>query len=258
MKPDHLSPSQIALFEMCGLAYKYVYVDKLPKPPPTVQMVKGSLIHYMLEKRIMQDKELNLNWAIDNFKLIPNSPLSVMSEQDVESVVKAAQKAIPVIEEMEWYPEEPVELCEQELIYTIDGIKMIVKPDIVTENSVYDHKVIGINSLFRYERLTYPDQLVIGAMATNKSYAYFNLFIEDKKGDFIFRRIKYDYIKLRYKRVVEKIRKVWNMIQNDMFYPVDKDGDNKWKCSAKFCDFYGTCEFGAKDALPGEESSIPF
>ncbi|MEM4206521.1 MAG: PD-(D/E)XK nuclease family protein [Nitrososphaerota archaeon] len=256
-KIDHLSPTQIALFEMCGLAYKYTYIDKIPKPPPPPQVVKGSLIHYIIERKILDKDRFNIDSVIEAYKSQPNSQIMMLNKEDMDQVISSVTKAMEVINTNDWLPEDRIELVEQELIYYIDGIKIIVKPDIIAENTVYDHKVINVNSLFRYEKINYPDQLIIGAMATNKPMAAYNLFIEMKDGSFVFKRIKFDYIRLRYKRLITKIRRIWEMINNGMFYPVDKDGDNKWKCSPKYCDFYSTCEFGAKDEIPSAEY-VPF
>jgi len=256
-KIDHLSPSQIDLFEMCGLAYKYLYIDKLPKPPPSTPVVKGSLIHYLIEKKII-DRNSDSRENIKRFTETPGSVFLTLSKDDQESVIKSANNAIEVIDSLTWYPEEPIELYEQLITYRIGDIKIEVKPDLITESSVYDHKVIGASSLFKYEKITYPAQLVIGAMAVGKPKAAYNLFIEDNKGNFIFKRIKFDFITLRFKRIENKIRRVWAMIENDMFYPVDKDGSNKWKCTRKFCDFFDMCEFGVHDQLPSEENIALF
>ncbi len=42
---DHLSASQINLYLLCGLKYRFIYVDKLPKPFKPSGLAFGSVIH---------------------------------------------------------------------------------------------------------------------------------------------------------------------------------------------------------------------
>jgi putative RecB family exonuclease len=46
--PYSLSPSSIAAFKSCGLAFKFAYVDRLPEPP-SAPASKGTLVHRALE-----------------------------------------------------------------------------------------------------------------------------------------------------------------------------------------------------------------
>jgi putative RecB family exonuclease len=43
--PDHLSVSQINLYLMCSLKYRFQYIDKLPKPFKSANLAFGSAIH---------------------------------------------------------------------------------------------------------------------------------------------------------------------------------------------------------------------
>lgn len=252
---DHLSPSQISLYEQCPLAYKYTYIDKLPKPPAPPQVAKGSLLHSVIYEKI-KNREYSAKDYIDKVKDIPELKLYELKQQDREAVLASAVKAAEVIDKLEWLPQEPIELVETNLEFNLDGINMVVKPDLVTTNSVYDHKVITANALFRYERMRYPDQLIIGAMATNKPRGAFNLFIELNDGSYAYKKIEFDGLKFKFKRTFTKIKTIWYLINNNIFYPVDKDGGHGWKCSPKFCDWYNQCEFGAADEIPPIENNI--
>lgn len=46
--PSSLSPSKIARFTQCPLAFRYSYIDRLPEQP-TIQQVRGTLVHRALE-----------------------------------------------------------------------------------------------------------------------------------------------------------------------------------------------------------------
>lgn len=43
--PDHLSVSQINLYLMCSLKYRFQYIDKLPRPFKSANLAFGSAIH---------------------------------------------------------------------------------------------------------------------------------------------------------------------------------------------------------------------
>ena len=46
--PPSLSPSSIAAFKECPLAFKFSYVERLPEPPSAAAS-KGTLVHKALE-----------------------------------------------------------------------------------------------------------------------------------------------------------------------------------------------------------------
>src|SRR5260221_9916582 len=45
---DHLSSSQINLYLLCGLKYRFQYLDKLPKPFRSSALAFGSALHSAL------------------------------------------------------------------------------------------------------------------------------------------------------------------------------------------------------------------
>jgi putative RecB family exonuclease len=60
---DHLSASQLNLYLLCSLKYKFQYVDKLPKPFKSSGLVFGSCVHSAmswLHKQRMAGREVNL------------------------------------------------------------------------------------------------------------------------------------------------------------------------------------------------------
>ncbi|MEY4130882.1 MAG: hypothetical protein RLZZ31_1006, partial [Actinomycetota bacterium] len=46
--PETLSPSKVSTFTDCALAFRFVAIDKIPKPPSEAT-VKGTLVHRALE-----------------------------------------------------------------------------------------------------------------------------------------------------------------------------------------------------------------
>src|SRR5271157_5958593 len=46
---DHLSSSQINLYIQCGLKYRFLYIDKLPKPFKSSGLAFGSAFHSTLD-----------------------------------------------------------------------------------------------------------------------------------------------------------------------------------------------------------------
>jgi len=50
--PSSLSPSKVSSFSECALAFRFSAIDRLPDPP-TVAMVKGTLVHAALERLML-------------------------------------------------------------------------------------------------------------------------------------------------------------------------------------------------------------
>jgi len=59
--PDHLSVSQINLYLMCSLKYRYQYIDKLPRPFKAAGLAFGSAIHSAISW--LHNEKLNGNGA---------------------------------------------------------------------------------------------------------------------------------------------------------------------------------------------------
>jgi putative RecB family exonuclease len=71
VRMDHLSASQINLYLLCGLKYKYQYIDKLPKPFKPSALAFGSVMHSALswihDKRI-KGEEVSLDMVYRIFE----------------------------------------------------------------------------------------------------------------------------------------------------------------------------------------------
>ena len=52
--PSSLSPSKVASFTECALAFRFSAIDRLPDPP-TVATVRGTLVHSALERLLLLD-----------------------------------------------------------------------------------------------------------------------------------------------------------------------------------------------------------
>jgi putative RecB family exonuclease len=67
---DHLSASQLNLYLLCSLKYKFQYVDKLPKPFKSSGLVFGSSVHSAiswLQKQRMAGKTVSLEQMLRVF-----------------------------------------------------------------------------------------------------------------------------------------------------------------------------------------------
>jgi len=61
---DHLSASQIVLYILCSLKYRFQYVDKLPKPFKSSGLAFGSMMHSALDwfhKQRKQKQEVSFD-----------------------------------------------------------------------------------------------------------------------------------------------------------------------------------------------------
>ena len=55
--PSTLSPSKVATFRDCGLAFRYSAIDRLPEAP-SVPASRGTLVHAALERALRIVAEL--------------------------------------------------------------------------------------------------------------------------------------------------------------------------------------------------------
>jgi len=67
---EHLSSSQINLFLLCGLKYKYQYIERLPKPFKPSALALGSALHSTISwvhKREMEGKKVSADIVLKIF-----------------------------------------------------------------------------------------------------------------------------------------------------------------------------------------------
>ncbi|MFA6348659.1 MAG: PD-(D/E)XK nuclease family protein [Candidatus Paceibacterota bacterium] len=63
-EPDHLSASQINVYLLCGLKYRFQYVDRLPKPFKSSGLAFGSVIHSTIDwfhKHRIEQRQVTLD-----------------------------------------------------------------------------------------------------------------------------------------------------------------------------------------------------
>ena len=56
---DHVSATQLNLYLMCSLKYRFVYVDRLPRPFKPVELALGTAFHAAIEWWHKQRKQGN-------------------------------------------------------------------------------------------------------------------------------------------------------------------------------------------------------
>jgi len=236
MKIEYLSPSQINTYMGCPYKYKLIYKDKIvTKPRPYI--TTGKILHRLIERKL-RNESINIIDIMGEQEI--KADLTYFSDEEKQEVLDEINSVMPAIQSGEWIPQN-VEGVERAISFTIGSIPMYLIADIVTADRVIDTKIISKNSMHRYEK-PYPIQLILEAVAFDKDIGQYNLFV--KGGNPIFTYREFKDIRMKAKRVMEIIRGIYNSIINDIFPPVDRNSDNGWMCSEKWCDFYDICEFG--------------
>ncbi len=81
---DHLSASQINLYLLCGLKYRFQYVDKLPKPFKPSGLAFGSVIHSSVDwfhKQRIQKRQVSLD---DLYRIMEADWYSQQCEEEIK------------------------------------------------------------------------------------------------------------------------------------------------------------------------------
>jgi len=239
MRIEYLSPSQISTYMGCPYKYKLIYKDKIATKPKSY-FTTGKILHRLIEKKL-KNEPLNMNDIFSEDEV--RADFTYFSDEEKNAVLDEIKSVMPAIESGEWIPAN-VEAAEKSMSFTLSGIPIYLIADIVAADRVVDTKIIGKNSLHRYEK-PYPFQLILEAFAFGKDIGQYNLFV--KGGNPIFTYREFRNIGMKVKRISEIIKNIYNSINHDIFPPVDKNSDNGWMCSEKWCDFYEICEFGSKE-----------
>ncbi len=98
--PPSLSPSSIASFKQCPLAFKFSYVQRLPEPPSAAAS-KGTLVHHALEllmtrpgpERTIDDALADLATATDALAEHPDFTELALSDDEWAGVPRERRRA---------------------------------------------------------------------------------------------------------------------------------------------------------------------
>jgi putative RecB family exonuclease len=83
--PSSLSPSKVASFKDCALAFRYSAIDRLPEPP-SPHAAKGTLVHRVLELLMSEEPEgqRSLSAAVDKLERARGEVLGHPEYQDLD------------------------------------------------------------------------------------------------------------------------------------------------------------------------------
>ena len=94
--PTSLSPSKVASFRDCALAFRFSAIDRIPEPP-TLATAKGTLVHRALELLLGLDApERTLDTARD---LLPQAVVDVLDGEEYAPLALAAEERAALVEQ---------------------------------------------------------------------------------------------------------------------------------------------------------------
>jgi len=242
---DHVSPSQLDMWQKCPRQWQYRYVEGL-KIPPSGALVEGRCYHKSLEANFAQKiesfEDLPVGDCLDAFSTEWRVALS--GEEGVEwedskpeyikneghSLVRTymAGRApyVQPIEVEEWY------------VSSVAGVKFLMRIDLLECNGiVIDHKTS--NKSYNQADVDRDMQASAAAFSLNRSILFHNhVAVKIAKP-------KIQVVKtVRTREDIEWWLDAASCIVTQMKTGVAPPRTNGWWCSPKYCGFYDRCRGG--------------
>jgi len=261
----YLSISQIEMYIRCPRSYYFRYIKGIVSPP-SIALVTGSSGHAALEMNFRYKAndpnrmDAPVSDVMDAFsdefdvrskELDRGTPLSLSNEKDrtYGLLQKHQEEIAPSL------VPESADSVEQELKMEIGGIQMLGYADLVTTDSVVDHKFVGkVKSAADANNSL---QLTFYAKATGKDQGAFNCLVKSKlspkagrwsvpKVQIVPGAVRTD---LDYAWLENVVKSIAISISAGVFPPTDPCS---WACSEKFCGFWHMCRgaTGGASQLP--------
>jgi putative RecB family exonuclease len=264
-KTPHLSSSSINDYIECGLLYEFGRIDHLPMEFKSDALEFGSAIHATLAEfyqfkmvgDILPLKIVHQCFET-NWKLLAEGreDIRYSEEEDFESLLRKGKELLSV-----WYDKLPKDdfkilSIEEAFTFSIPGIPLpiIGATDLVEEDSsgaiiITDFKTSG--KAYSVDEVDKNPQLTIYQMAfKNNGYRdreillKFDTLIKTKTPKF--EQYWTTRSEIDEKRMVRKIKEVWQGITRAVFVP----NDTSWKC--KGCAYKSACDQWFLEEVKGE------
>jgi len=246
---DHLSPSSLGMFLRCPKQWEYRYVGGLKIPPKGV-MVLGSAYHeglaagfrYTMNKGELPPMELikdafDTKWArirTDNILMDEGEALpfdSIDWEADPGELKDTGMELLSIYEKVIAPNLSPV-LVEERQTLDVDGVQLVLIPDLITDTKIIDHKVKA--KRFGQDELNQDIQATCYFMKHKKPFE-FHLALRQIKPCVEIQPALRNGEDTKF--FAELVGKVWLAIQSGIFYP----SPIGWHCNPKWCGYYKLC-----------------
>jgi len=254
--PDHISPSQIDMFNRCAEQYRrrYILGEKIP---PGVSLLRGASVHKGIEEnnkyKLTNKEDLPersilelIDFHFDDYKNRSGYVLTREEESIGASKVLGEAKDMAIAMGKVYYkdsaPNVMPELVESKVEIEFPKIKLIGILDLADDKQrVIEYKtgkrwtqgradksfqLSFYGMAYKVLKGIYPRELIIGNFINNKKPVYSEISTQRDEND----------CKVLYNR----INTVLDAIQKGVFTPCSSDS---WQCSEQYCGFALTCPY---------------
>lgn len=239
---DHISHSQLNLYDMCPRAWQYRYIDKI-YTPSSPALVEGDCYHRTLEYnfkyKMRTGEDIDINIIPDVFSkhwddILDSSEIDWGSANKMHVRDEGSALACKYIEEIA--PNIQPTFVERWFEAEVAGVKFVLRADLMDQNSaIIDHKTSGR----RYTQKDTDNDLQASAIAyvIGKPIIFYNHVAVKKRAPEI--QI------LRTYRTQDDID--WWLdkatctieLMRSGYYPPNI---TSWLCGDKYCGFYERCK----------------
>ena len=237
---DHLSYSSIRAYLKCGRKWKYRYIEKLQEEKSNA-LSFGGVWHEMLSAHLKTKQDLNEWWqetAIEKLDLpLHDLGTKMLTSPDIVNTIQDLKVDHETID-METsltVPNVSVPIIGYVDAIGVDGVPI----DFKTSSSKWSQS----NADSDLQPTFYLASLLQMGQVTLPAKFKYIVFVKTKK----------PYVQtLETTRTLKDvfalyglIGDVWSAIQKEVYSPTDPAN---WWCGAKYCGFWGHCEYGGKNA----------
>lgn len=124
--PTSLSPSKVASFRDCALAFRFSAIDRVPEPP-TIATAKGTLVHRALELLLGLDRpERTLDAARS---LLPQAVTDVLDGEEYTPLALPADERAALVEQC-WALVEKYFVLEDPRSVEPEGLELMLEAEV--------------------------------------------------------------------------------------------------------------------------------
>jgi putative RecB family exonuclease len=124
--PTSLSPSKVASFRDCALAFRFSAIDRIPEPP-TLATAKGTLVHRALELLLGLDAPERTPDAAR--ELLPQAVTDVLDGEEYASLALAADERATLVEQS-WGLVERYFVLEDPRAVQHEGLELMLEAEV--------------------------------------------------------------------------------------------------------------------------------
>lgn len=244
-EPDHVSHSQLSLWEDCPRKWEFSYVKKLPRSSSDALII-GNVYHHVLEENFKAKMKLGFDLDSDIWIdiLLTYWEEQVKSQEQIRWNKYSEEQALSVCTELATrYMEDfapsitPVEV-EKWLSGYIGNTKFVLRMDLLTDAGIIiDHKTAA--RAYKQDDVDKDNQATATAFALNKNIVFYNHIAVKTRTPYIQAmrtiRTRTD-IEWWYRKAEANIAHM-----KTGYAPPREHG---WLCTPLYCDYYDECRKG--------------